>query len=232
MTQNALIIFIKIPVPGHVKTRLQPQITQEEAARIYHGFILDLHQRFGTHASFDCWYAVASENFNRDILNQILGTVKFFVQENGDIGKRMSHAFEEIFNSGYNHAVLVGSDIPHLPLSSVLDSFEQLEFNDVILGPSDDGGYYLVGLNKPIPALFSDLTWSNDQVFDHTLKKVEQHHLKSYLLKQLSDIDDYHSLKKVYLQLQGAEKSSPDFPNTTWHHLKKLFKSGTNRIKL
>jgi rSAM/selenodomain-associated transferase 1 len=223
MTQNALIIFVKTPVVGYVKTRFQPQIPPKDAVKIYQSFILDLHQRFGRHPAFDCWYAVAPENFDRQTFDRLLGPVKLFLQERGGLGKRMSCAIEILLETGYKHVALIGSDIPQLPLYFVLESFNQLTFHDIVLGPSDDGGYYLIALNIIRPELFSNMTWSTDQVFLKTLESAGQHQLKSYLLKQLTDIDDYHSLKTLYSQLKQADQSSPDFPKATWQLIQEIF---------
>ena len=194
MNKNLIIMFVKEPKLGFVKTRL--------AKSCGHGFVVNLYVRFVQ----DLIYTLQSgkSDFklcvypNLELVNKIFGGFDNFLQSSGNLGTKMQKAFEEKFKSGYNKIVLIGSDAPHITNSLLNDSFEQLDYHDVILGPSLDGGYYLIGFNKDTftSNAFEDIEWSTTNVLEQTLQKL--HKKNVYLQEELNDIDILDDLKDFY----------------------------------
>ena len=156
-----LIIFTRYPEPGKTKTRLIPSLGPDGAA----GFQRRMTERTLTMArqlrsfrpvSVEVRYAGG----NKYLVEQWLGRdISFLPQGGGDLGKRMARAFHEAFQSGMDRVVLVGTDIPGITARILLEAFENLSYNDMVLGPVRDGGYYLIGLRHAFPQLFVDMPW-------------------------------------------------------------------------
>ena len=147
---NALVLFMKAPRPGTVKTRLTPRVTMDEAAELYRAFILDtLHlvQRTAAASLFVAW----TPDDGRAELESALGCpgdpdVNWLRQRGSHLGERLTNAFASFRQDGWEKTVVLGGDSPLLPQSFVEEAFEALDRHDVVLGPADDGGYYLIGL--------------------------------------------------------------------------------------
>lgn len=131
-------------------------------------------------------------------INETFGNFDNFLQTEGDLGKRIQSAFEEQFAKGYEKIVLIGSDTPHISQTLINESFSKLESSDVVLGPSRDGGYYLIGFNKSsfCTEAFEDITWSTDKVLAQTIHRL--HTKRVELLPELNDIDILDDLKDFY----------------------------------
>ncbi len=200
MSYAALVIFAKAPIAGQVKTRLCPPLTPDEAASLHGSFVLDALEHSKTAIAkhrlpLDRYLACAPSA--RHVFFQILGErhgVMLLDQVGEDLGSRMTHAFSTMFSSGYENALLVGTDIPSLPLNTYRDALALLGDHDLVLGPSRDGGYYLIGLKRPVPELFADIPWSTDRVLDLTRQKAERLGLKTGLLTVQRDIDTIDDL--------------------------------------
>jgi rSAM/selenodomain-associated transferase 1 len=202
----ALVIFAKAPIPGQVKTRLCPPLTPDEAASLHGSFVLDMLERSGraakahadhaTRSRLDRFFACApsSDHVFFKVVEERHG-VRLIDQVGDDLGARMDHAFATIFAMGYAPALLVGTDLPTLPESSFSNALDLLTIHDLVLGPALDGGYFLIGLNRPTPALFTDVAWSTDQVFAQTRHKADALGLKTALLPAERDVDTVDDLR-------------------------------------
>jgi hypothetical protein len=200
---NALVIFAKAPVPGQVKTRLCPPLTPDEAATLHGSFVLDTLERTKVAATrldvpFDRYLACApsSTHVFFKIMEERQG-VRLIDQEGDDLGHRMKRAFEAMFARGYRRVLIVGTDVPSLPLDYYRHALEKLEQNDLVLGPARDGGYYLIGLKRAVPDLFSDMPWSTDRVLGLTRARADGLGLSQGFLPEWRDvdtIDDLHAL--------------------------------------
>jgi len=223
MTTNCLVIFIKTPIPNLVKTRLQPQIIAKDACKLYSAFLKDINTNFAVNNDFDTWYAVAPENFEKEKLEKIVNLKNHFFQKGKSLGERMNSAYEICFNKGYKSVIIIGSDLPDLPVDFVKKSFSKLKKYDCVIGPSEDGGYYLIGLNKSTPSLFENIDWSTDKVLTQTAEIADRFNLSVFSLEQLYDLDTYQLLKKYYYELKKSDKSGVDFPQYSWKMMKQLF---------
>ncbi|HSQ13688.1 MAG TPA: TIGR04282 family arsenosugar biosynthesis glycosyltransferase [Candidatus Deferrimicrobium sp.] len=194
---NALAIMAKAPVAGGVKTRLVPPLTPAQAAEFYRALLLDQfdHLRHYAGAERYVFYAPAEAG---NILRELGGDdYGYLAQCDGDLGARMQHIFTELRRLGHRNIILIGSDLPALPWAILDEGFAQLAQAQpqVILGPSRDGGYYLVGLNRPTPEIFQQMTWSHDQVLAETQARLRALAVPFGLLPGLFDFDTVEDLR-------------------------------------
>jgi uncharacterized protein len=199
----ALVIFAKAPIAGQVKTRLCPPLTPDEAATLHGSFVLDTLERSKTAVAklklpLDRYLACspASTLVFFQIMEERLG-VKLIDQIGDDLGARMQQAFETLFAKGYQRVLIVGTDTPSLPLDYYKQALALLENSDLVVGPADDGGYYLIGLKKSAPDLFSAVPWSTDQVLKLTKEKAAKMGLKTALLPPWRDVDTIDDLQAL-----------------------------------
>lgn len=212
-TDSALIIFAKAPIPGQVKTRLCPPLTPDEAATLHGSFVLDTLERSKAAVTklrlpMDRYLACAPDASHVffKIMEERHG-VRVLDQVGENLGARMTQAFTSIFSRGYTQVLIVGTDVPSLPLAHYQQALVLLTTHDLVLGPAHDGGYYLVGLTRAIPELFANIPWSTDQVFAWTKQKAQALGVKAALLPEWRDIDtveDLHSL--IAEQAQDSKK--------------------------
>ena len=195
---SALVVFAKVPEPGRVKTRLCPPLTPEQAAALYDAFLrdaLDRYRRWGAEAGCAVRLHLAGTARVPDGL--VPEGVEVLPQRGADLGERMLTAVVQAFAAGHEQAVVVGTDHPTLPLALFDLAFEALaEPLTAVLGPSDDGGYYLLGLNDVAPDLF-DMRYSHDQVFADTLDRVMELDLTPVVLPAHYDVDDGPALARL-----------------------------------
>jgi uncharacterized protein len=184
---HTLLIFIKNPVPGTVKTRLAATVGDEAALHIY----LQLLEKTRAvavrlpNARRMLFYSTAIE-LNDDWPGDFFEKQ---VQQGADLGARMSEAFRMAFATGATKAVIIGSDCPTLSEYHLEQAYEALHHNDCVIGPTPDGGYYLLGLSQHTPALFDNMAWSTETVRSETIHRLEQMGHSYYFLPLLSDID-------------------------------------------
>jgi uncharacterized protein len=210
----ALVIFAKAPVPGQVKTRLTPALTEDEAATLHGSFVLDTLER--TKAAVgkfklpvDRFLACAPSSSH--VFFRIMEArhgVTLLDQQGEDLGIRMHHAFDSLFRRGYQRICLVGTDVPSLPLTHYRDAMEALIHHDVVIGPANDGGYYLIGLTRPHHDLFINIPWSTDGVMTLTQQKAITAGLTISLLPPWSDVDTIANLEALIGE-SAADKARP-----------------------
>ncbi len=187
---RAIAVFAKQPVPGRVKTRLARHVGDEQACRIYTGI---LRMTLGQVARVEAErYLFLPPGDSVDIPPGFVPER----QRGDDLGRRMSSAFDLLFRRGHEEVVLVGSDCPYLDAGILELAFEKLEQSRCVLGPSPDGGYYLVGQQEPGFDLFSDIPWSTPGVWAATMRRAEQLGLVPALLEPLEDVDDLDSYNR------------------------------------
>ena len=183
---NGLIIFVKNPVLGKVKTRLEEAFGEENALKIY--LKLLQHTRRVTANLFADKYIFYSEFINYDDLweNEVY---KKELQHGSDLGERMKNAFELLFKNGYKKVLIIGSDCYELTEMIITSAFDQLKQKDIVIGPAKDGGYYLLGMNAFTPQLFGGKSWSTNKVFLETLAEIKSLNYSICTLPELNDVD-------------------------------------------
>ena len=190
MNKNLILVFVRNPELGKVKTRLAKTIGDKDALKIY--TILLQHTESVLHkVSSDKVVYYSEEIQSNDLWDNALYQKK--LQKGADLGARMQNAFETAFKDTYEKVVIVGSDLFDLNPNHIKEAFTALENHEVVLGPSLDGGYYLLGMKKMHPAVFKNKQWGTDSVLESTLKNLNQQNVK--LLEALNDIDTFEDLK-------------------------------------
>ena len=199
MNKNSLIILIRNPELGCVKTRLAAKIGDEGALKVYKT-LLDYTRSIVS--KIDSSRLLFYSNFIDDNDSWDNGLFTKFLQEGNSFGARMCNAFQMAFKN-HEKAVIIGSDCEELSSKIIRDAFNKLSEFDVVLGPAKDGGYYLMGLKKIYPELFTNKQWSTSSVLEDTLEDIKKLGLSYYLLPVLSDIDDFEDFKnsKLYKKI-------------------------------
>lgn len=193
--KKALIIFARKPEKGKVKTRLAATIGEEKALQIYL-LLLEHTREIAKKICCDCFVFLTEptkDNFWDGF---------FCEQQQGiTLGEKMMHAFEILFKRGYNQCIIIGSDCPDLQKEIVENAFQYLlNNNDVVIGPAEDGGYYLLGMKKLIPALFINKEWSTEKVFKNTIADIENLNLTYRILPVLNDVDEEKNIPQQWLK--------------------------------
>ncbi len=191
---NLLLIFVKNPQLGKVKTRLAATVGDRKALRIYLK-LLERTRAITLPLSFDkmvCYTpeVLADDRWDNEQYQKIR-------QSDGDLGERMQHAFEHGFAQGYQRICIIGSDCYELSTAVIEQAFEQLATHDVVIGPSTDGGYYLLGMNREQPTLFENKAWSTASVKEATIRDIDQMGLRWFELPTLTDVDEEDDLKTM-----------------------------------
>lgn len=207
----ALAIMTKAPRAGRVKTRLSPPLTPEEAAGLNICFLRDTAAAIA-HAGVEakgigCYTPVGEEEAYRDIFP---ADFQLIPQREGSFGERLIGAAEDLLSVGFASVCLIDSDSPTVPARSFAAAVNILsQPNDrVVLGPSDDGGYYLIGLKQPHRRLFEEIDWSTDRVLEQTQKRAVKENLEVHLLPVGYDVDDRATLRRLCDDLFGPNESA------------------------
>lgn len=200
----ALALMTKAPRAGHVKTRLTPPLTAPEAAALNTCFLRDLaesiDQAGDSARGIGCYTPVGAENDYRDILP---ARFQLMAQRDGNFGQRLAGAVEDLLSVGFGAVCLINSDSPTAPAPVFAEAVRILSApNDtIILGPSDDGGYYLIGMKKLYPRLFEQIDWSTDRVLAQTKERAAGIGLPVHLLPTCYDVDDRKTLERLCHEL-------------------------------
>ncbi|MBW3598357.1 MAG: TIGR04282 family arsenosugar biosynthesis glycosyltransferase [Planctomycetes bacterium] len=205
---NVLGVFAKHWTPGAVKTRLAASIGNDAAARLYRAFVDCTLERFaatGDERVLAYWPPEQADAFQP---YERLGW-RTTPQSSGDLGERMRRFFEDALHNGAERAVLIGSDSPTLPVALVREAFEQLKSHEVVVGPSPDGGYYLVGIGGRIPPIFDDVTWSTSHVWTQTTSRLNDAGAPYAVLPEWYDVDDERDLQRLAHELDRLAADDP-----------------------
>lgn len=207
MTKTAIVVMAKVPRAGEVKTRLARTLGPETACALYRAFIGDLDLRLSRLGLPVLWFHWPEDPRFRQLLS---GAAIVVAQRGGDLGERMEAAFADAFDRGLGPVIMLGADVPHIPLSYVADAARRLATSDdVVLGPAVDGGYYLVGLRRATPALFRGIAWGTDTVYEATTRRIEDEGVRTGTLPLWFDLDEIWDLKRLALALGGQTGTLP-----------------------
>ncbi len=191
VAKECLIVFTRYPEPGKTKTRLIPALGAEGAATLQRQMT---EQKLVEVNKLQAFYPIAVEihfaGGNEQLMQEWLGSNLIYRQQSeGDIGCRMAAAFQASFTAGMDRVALIGIDCPDLNAQLMAEAFQALREHDLVLGPALDGGYYLIGLRRLIPQLFSGIRWSTAEVLPQTLTIAQRLELVVAKLRCLSDVD-------------------------------------------
>lgn len=197
--KQALIIFARNPVRGKVKTRLAATMGDDKALSIYQS-LLEYTVQITQQLPCDRYVFYADGISNNDVWSDDLYLKKN--QEGNDLGQRMLHAFDTLFQQGYQKIIIIGTDCFELSSTILLDAFTALDEKEVVIGPSEDGGYYLLGIRQFFPFLFEEKAWSTNTVYSSTVQQLAIQNIRYDTLPILNDIDTEDDWKQ-YLHQQS-----------------------------
>jgi rSAM/selenodomain-associated transferase 1 len=194
--KRGLVIMAKVPAPGRVKTRLQPVLTPEESASLAHAMLEDA---IAKSASIDAGLIVAFAPSDEQGYFRRFESYDFtlFAQFGETLGDRICSAFEFAFSEGLDSVVMIGTDSPTFPAAFLDNAFAELEKADAVLGPTEDGGYYLIGLNSVRDVLFAGVEWSSANTFRQTDSNLKNAGLVVSHLAPWYDVDEPDDLIRL-----------------------------------
>jgi hypothetical protein len=207
MNDSVLLVFAKQPLPGRVKTRMTPPLSPEEAADLYSSMLLDVLDKCCRLPAAELLLLYENQPGSREFFSSLFPEEALFPQTGEGLGERLENAFSLAFSRGCRRAVVIGSDSPDLPIRHIENAFRLLEGGgqDAVFGPTEDGGYYLLGLTSPQPLLFRDIPWSTHKVLEASLEKCSEAGLRAELLPRWYDLDTADDLARLPLEQSGGE---------------------------
>jgi rSAM/selenodomain-associated transferase 1 len=208
--ERALIVFLKYPKPGRVKTRLAAALGDEAAAALYRALTEEVLRatvpragEYETLVFFDPPEAAAE-------MRAWLPGVRLRPQSGGDVGERMAAAFARAFERGPRRVAIIGTDVPALTRQTITEALAGLDEADVVVGPAEDGGYYLLALREPHPELFEHVAWSSPAVLEETLARAAAAGLRVRQLVRLRDVDTITDLRTEWPRLRALLEGRPE----------------------
>lgn len=214
-SESHLALFAKFWRPGKVKTRLAATLGNQIACQVYFEFLSHLQNRLGDVANRRT--VVFAPAGNRQEFSGLCGgRWELEVQSEGDLGDKLSHYFfQSLETQGSRESgeitrkfVVIGSDCPRLDRSLIEKAFEALDRQPVVVGPSTDGGYYLIGMRKFFPEVFQRISWSSPKVFAETISRLQELDVGFELLPEMTDIDEVEDLVKLMWDLESEPEHS------------------------
>lgn len=209
---NALIVVAKQPLPGRTKTRLSPPLKPEQASVLYECFLkdtLDLIREVEQVQPVIAFLPAGAGAY----FQQLAPDFELIQQEGSDLGARLDNAISAYLSRGYERVVIMNSDGPTLPSAYLSEAFAALGASDVVLGPSEDGGYYLIGVKQPVPHLLRGVQMSTSTVAADTIALAVEQNLSVHLLPPWYDVDDAASLRRLIKEVKDGSR-----PGTTHTH--------------
>ena len=197
---EGIIIFLKNPEKGKVKTRLAASIGDDQALEVYnklveHTLVVVDPLQVQKYVFYDEELGNNSFSLNHEF--------KKYIQKGRDLGEKMSNAFKTVFAEGVDKAIIIGSDCPEITTELISRGFSKLNENDIVIGPASDGGYYLLGMKKLYSDFFINKEWSSTSVLADTVIDVQRLDLSFYPLPVLSDIDVKEDLERWQMHLSA-----------------------------
>jgi rSAM/selenodomain-associated transferase 1 len=200
---NELLIFAKAPRPGFVKTRLAETLGKGQACQVYQQLLRTISSSLATIPRVTVCYSPADAP--DELRSYFPSHWRFRPQRGSDLGARLHDAIATSFTSGANKAAVIGSDCPYITPDDISQTWLALDHHDLVFGPALDGGYWLIGANRPHPDLFNNVDWGTSTVLNQSLACAQKLNLKVALLRKLSDIDTEADWRAF------TSNSTPDF---------------------
>ena len=199
MRRHAIAVMAKAPRAGQVKTRLVPPLTQEEAAELYRCLLLDKILQVGTLSGVDPYLAFTPPEARAQMASLAPQDFTLIPQVGSDLGDRLHHLSAILLGRGHPGVIIIDSDTPTLPSTYLLDALDRIqnESTDLVLGPAEDGGYYLIGLKRPCRSLFDSIPWSGPSVLTETLRRASAQRLEVATLPPWFDVDTPNDLARL-----------------------------------
>jgi uncharacterized protein len=213
MPDTALVVMARYPQVSTTKTRLARTIGHEEAVRLYQAFLTDLAYKFAGQAVDLRWAYTPTEvdylSYMASLAPSLIEYMHAFPQQGIDLGARLHHVFRWTHDRGYRSTIVISSDTPQMSLKIVTHAQKALDKADVVLGPADDGGYYLIAMRRPYD-IFSDIPMSTAIVAQKTIELAQSQGLNVHALENLFDIDELPDLLRLAQLLEADNSLAPE----------------------
>ncbi len=213
--RRALAIFAKHPSSGQVKTRLKPKLSASKVAKLYECFLEDTLELVLKYKFLKLFLYVWPENLLSEFNKYITENITTLPQEGSNLGERLFNSTNSLFEEGFNQVGVISVDSPNIPNYIVPAAYQLLDDNDIVIGPADDGGYYLIALKRASPKLFQGIDWSTEKVFSQTVIKAVGGGFDVGLLPEWYDVDTYKDLLKLKRDLEEQKKVAQNIPQRT-----------------
>jgi rSAM/selenodomain-associated transferase 1 len=197
---RALLVFAKTPKPGKVKTRLLAAVSADVAAALHAACIEDTLRVVRKMRGCDAFvFAAGGTGYFRRLVKKQGSSARMQVlpQRGSDLGARMENAFRKCFAMGFREVVVIGTDAPWMGVERVRRAFAELKANEVVIGPAEDGGYYLLGMRKMVAEIFQGIPWGTERVLELTLEVIAEQKVRGKLLRRDFDLDRPEDLKRA-----------------------------------
>jgi uncharacterized protein len=213
MPDTALVVMARYPQVGTTKTRLARTIGHEEAVRLYQAFLTDLAYKFAGQGVDLHWAYTPTEvdylSYMASLARSLIEYMHAFPQQGIDLGARLHHVFRWTHDQGYRSTIVISSDTPQMSLNIVTQAQKALGKADVVLGPADDGGYYLIAMRRPYD-IFSGIPMSTAIVAQKTIELAQSQGLNVHVLENLFDIDELPDLLRLAQLLEADNSLAPE----------------------
>jgi len=213
----------KAPITGAVKTRMAPPLTHPEAAELARALLRDQLDHLAALGDVDLYVVFAPAG--EAVLMQSIVPPAFtcFPQRGDDLGERMEEAFAALWSRGHRDVILTGSDVPAPPLDIFRRAFEILSRagKKVVLGPSQDGGYYLIGMNRPVPEIFRGMGWSHNRVLSETIERLMRLEIDFELFPEWYDLDTVDDLRRFEVIASPLARATMKRTLEYWRQLRR-----------
>ncbi|MHC6179803.1 TIGR04282 family arsenosugar biosynthesis glycosyltransferase [Clostridium sp. JNZ X4-2] len=235
---NALILMTRVPIPGKTKTRLMEFLTGEECAKLHTRFLLDVFRVCSMLGSGIDIYLTYTPKENLSYMRDIIPSyINIFPQSGNDLGNKMDNAINKVLYKGYEKVILIGTDIPEIQPSYIKKAFYILEDKDVCLGPTEDGGYYLIGMKERYSEIFSNnIRWGKKSVIEGTMDIANRSNKTIGFTHKCCDIDTKSDLIKFMFKVKDKNRCWDIFPKNTYEFVNEILfykfngrKANTNR---
>lgn len=212
MKRRRLLVFLKAPRPGFVKTRVAATLGDPAALDIHRELVTGTLARVaGSPDGFDVELRFAPDDAATEVAPWLRPGWRTVPQGDGDLGARMSRAFGDAFADGCRGVVVIGTDCPDLAAEDLRAAWDALTDHDVVIGPAEDGGYWLLGTSAPRPGLFAGIAWSSSSVLADTLSIARSEGLSVRMLRRLNDVDTAQDWER-HVRDRAAEAAPPSVP--------------------
>ncbi len=201
-----IVVFAKTPQPGTAKTRLCPPLSPDQAARLARAFLLDVLDTCAGLAGYEHILAYAPRGTRGEMAELAGNRWRLMLQRGPDLGERLANAFAATLREAAPRVLIVGTDTPHLGVDTLEAADAALASTDMVLGPSEDGGFYLIGLRRWVPSLLDEIRWSTEHALADTLGRAEDLGLTCTFLRRDYDIDEFDDLLRLTRELTSVAR--------------------------
>ena len=220
----AVVVMARYPTMGQTKTRLARTLGDNNTLHLYRAFLTDLIQHHASQAYTLCWTYTPNDVDYQTLIEMLAHTasasvqhMRYFSQQGADLAERLHYAFHWTHDQGYQHTFVIGSDSPQIRPETIAHARAALDEADVVLGPSDDGGYYLIGMKRPYD-VFSNIPMSTSRVTEMTIQAAQRQGLRVQTIETLFDVDEMPDLQRLAALLTHNRTLAP----TTAAYLEQL----------